>query len=249
MNNLVQEQSNQALVDALKYTSDIIITLTEKINSQDNKIGFLEKTIIEQKNIISKNQNDILELNKKISILEKSVLLFISNKSNLINKTNNKSNNQTNNQNNIEVEFDFLTQTLQELGSNLDNFDNIDNLDSLDDINNILGQDKIDLKTINNTICNSTMISDITSFNNEEINKIKKQKVSNIIENLIKKKEELDNKISGNGNTSGNTSGGQTPSTVLTNNPNVVIEENIKTDNKSIDINAMRRKKNFARKF
>ncbi len=242
MNNSSQENSNQALVDALKYTSDIIITLTEKINSQDNKISFFEKNIIDQKNIISKNQNDILELNKKIFTLEKSVLLLISSK-------NNNGNTTRIDKSKDNIEFEFLSQTLQELGSNPENLEVIESLFGNDsNIKNLLDQDKLDLETLNNTICNTTLVSDVTSFNIEDIEKLKKQKATNLVENLIKKKQELETKINGiNGNGLDNNL--NTVQTVQTNNSNVLIEQN-KTDTKSNqDLNAVRRKKNFARRF
>ncbi len=248
MNNLGQEPSNQALVDALKYTSDIIVTLTDKINNQDLKINFLEKTIIEQKNIISKNQNDILELNKKMSLTEKKLLLFI-NKEILTSKSQSVLNdnvdikelkNKENQKNNLE--FEFLTQTINDLSSGL----------GIDGLNQIEELDEIDLETINNTLCNTTMVSDVTSFNNEDIELIKKQKATSIVENLIRRKQELEKKINGVNNQSNQPN--QPNQNNLTNTSKILIDTGKSTeqnnDNKpSQDINAIRRKKNFARKF
>ncbi len=251
MNNLGQEPSNQALVDALKYTSDIIVTLTDKINNQDLKINFLEKTIIEQKNIISKNQNDILELNKKMSLIEKKLLLFI-NKEILTSKSQSVLNdnidikefkNKENQKNNLE--FEFLTQTINDLSSGL----------GIDGLNQIEELDEIDLETINNTLCNTTMVSDVTSFNNEDIELIKKQKATSIVENLIRRKQELEQKINGVNNQSNQPNQPNQPNqNNLTNTSKILIDTGKSTeqnnDNKpSQDINAIRRKKNFARKF
>ena len=54
MNNqqLTPEQNYQVLLDALKYTSDIVVTLTEKNSINENKIAELEKNIKEHKNLI-----------------------------------------------------------------------------------------------------------------------------------------------------------------------------------------------------
>ena len=46
------DQDNKVLIDALKYTSDIVVSLTEKISLQDQKISQLEKIIIDLKNDI-----------------------------------------------------------------------------------------------------------------------------------------------------------------------------------------------------
>jgi hypothetical protein len=91
-----------------------------------------------------------------------------------------------------------------------------------------------------------------------DINNFKKNKASNLVQNLIKQKLELEKKINGlvdNPNVSNN----QTIN--MKNNSNILIE-NDKTQNSSQqnssqqnsgqqnpDINAIRKKKNFARRF
>ena len=75
------EQNYQVLLDALKYTSDIVVTLTEKntlnenkissqenkISSQESKILILEKIVLEQKNMINKNTKNIENRKKQKS--------------------------------------------------------------------------------------------------------------------------------------------------------------------------------------
>jgi len=84
------------LIDALKYTSNIVVSLTDKLAEQDKKINKLENTI-------SKIKSIIVELNLKIN--EKTQKSKINNNSDnekissfIINKL---SNNNINNNNNI----------------------------------------------------------------------------------------------------------------------------------------------------
>ncbi len=242
MNNqqLTPEQNYQVLLDALKYTSDIVVTLTEKNSINENKINELEKTIRELKNGISKNNNLIEELGKKLLTVEKNIVTSV-NKDLLLIKNNQKSN------------IELLSKS-----STLTNNNKIEIEDStgfaLDP------EESLDLETINNTICNTGLLSEVTSFNLEEIEKIKKQKAAtSLVETLIRKKQELENKINDL------TSGFDNKSNDLT----VIIEKESKSkeskekindkitekineeskDNKTADLNAIRRKKNFARKF
>ena len=92
MNNqqLTPEQNYQVLLDALKYTSDIVVTLTEKNTLNENKISNLEKTVLEQKNLINKNTKLIEDLGKKILLVEKNITTSI-NKDLLLKKNNSKS--------------------------------------------------------------------------------------------------------------------------------------------------------------
>ncbi len=242
MNNqqLTPEQNYQVLLDALKYTSDIVVTLTEKNSINENKINELEKTIRELKNGISKNNNLIEELGKKLLTVEKNIVTSV-NKDLLLIKNNQKSN------------IELLSKS-----STLTNNNKIEIEDST-----AFGldlEDQLDLETINNTICNTGLLSEVTSFNLEEIEKIKKQKAAtSLVETLIRKKQELENKINDL------TSGFDNKSNDLA----IVIEKESKSkeskdkindkitekineeskDNKTADLNAIRRKKNFARKF
>jgi uncharacterized coiled-coil protein SlyX len=236
------EQDNKVLIDALKYTSDIVVSLTEKISIQDQKISQLEKIIIDLKNDIKsefqKNDKKVNNIYDKLNNLEKNTLDYNNYGSN--NMIDNNLNN-LNNFNDSNVDFEILSQTVKDLTSGLN----------------------LDIETINNTICNTTAVSDITSFNNDDINNFKKNKASNLVQNLIKQKLELEKKINGlvdNPNVSNN----QTIN--MKNNSNILIE-NDKTQNSSQqnssqqnssqqnsgqqnpDINAIRKKKNFARRF
>jgi hypothetical protein len=221
------EQDNKVLIDALKYTSDIVVSLTEKISIQDQKISQLEKIIIDLKNDIKsefqKNDKKVNNIYDKLNDLEKNTLDYNNYESN--NMIDNNLN-DFNNLNDSNVDFEILSQTVKDLTSGLN----------------------LDIETINNTICNTTAVSDITSFNNDDINNFKKNKASNLVQNLIKQKLELEKKINGlvdNPNVSNN----QTLN--IKNNSNILIE-NDKTQNSSqqnLDINAIRKKKNFARRF
>jgi hypothetical protein len=171
-------------------------------------------------NVVSNTKNDkkINNIYDKFNDFEKNVFDYNNSGSNNIIENNNI--------NDSNIDFEILSQTVKDLTSGLN----------------------LDIETINNTICNTTVNSDITSFNNEDINNFKKNKASTLVQNLIKQKLELEKKINGlvdNPNVSNN----QTPNTK--NNSNILIE-NDKTPNsgqQNPDINAIRKKKNFARRF
>jgi hypothetical protein len=232
MNNqqLTPEQNYQVLLDALKYTSDIVVTLTEKNTLNENKISNLEKTVLEQKNLINKNTKLIEELGKKILLVEKNITTSI-NKDLLIKKNNSKSSTDLFSKSlitNSKIEF-------EETNFNEDNED-------------------FDEETINNTINNTNLLSEVTSFNLEDIEKFKKQKTAtSLVENLIKRKQELENKI--NDLTSNPDLSKSSKSNKSNNNTSnvIIIEEDkeneLSKDSKTVDLNAIRRKKNFARKF
>jgi hypothetical protein len=210
-NQISVEQNYQVLLDALKYTSDIVVTLTEKNSINENKITYLEKIILEQKNILDKNNTMIIDLGKKITMLEKNIISSI-NKDKLLIENNVKPN----------VNLEFLSQSINELNELKEKL-----------ISNYT--DDIDIETINNTICNATILSEVSSFNIEDIEKFKKQKsATSLVENLIKRKQEIENKING-----------------LASNPSIIIENEKSLDTKDSknDLNAIRRKKNFAKKF
>ena len=245
MNNqlLTPEQNYQVLLDALKYTSDIVVTLTEKNTVNENKISNLEKNIIEQKNIINKNTKLMEDLSKKILLVEKNITTSI-NKDLLLLKNNSKSN------------TDLLSKSSNSIPNNKIELEETD-----------LNED-FDEETFNNTINNTNLLSEVTSFNLEDIEKLKKQKTAtSLVENLIKRKQELENKINDltsnpdlsklTSTKSISTKSISTKSTSTKSNNNlsnvIIIEEDkeneLLKDSKSVDLNAIRRKKNFARKF
>ncbi len=240
MNN--SEQDNKVLIDALKYTSDIVVSLTEKISAQEQKISQLENIIIDLKNDIKselhKNEKKVNNIFDKISEVEKS----LSKQNNYSNNANNSNNsNNTNNVNNNDsgedsnLDFEILSQTVKDLNSNL-------NLE-------------LDLETLNNTICNSTMLSEVSSFNLNDITGIKKNKVNNLVQSLIKQKLELEKKINnGSGDTLNKNNGlintnGSNASNLTNPSTNENSNTNTNANSNQQDINAIRRKKNFARKF
>ncbi len=241
MNNqqLTPEQNYQVLLDALKYTSDIVVTLTEKNTINESKIATLEKLVQEQKNLINKNNKLVEELEKKLSHVEKNIITSI-NKDLLLIKNNQKSN------------IELLSKTATTKSNSKIELENDYNFDSNNNDNNT--NEDFDTETINNTICNTTLLSDVTSFNLEEIEKIKKQKAAtSLVETLIRKKKELENQINDL------TTNTDTPPLLNTKSSKsvnkeketIVVEEEkvIEPETKTVDLNAIRRKKNFARKF
>ncbi len=241
MNNqqLTPEQNYQVLLDALKYTSDIVVTLTEKNTINESKIATLEKLVQDQKNSINKNNKLVEELEKKLSHVEKNIITSI-NKDLLLIKNNQKSN------------IELLSKTTTNKSKSKIELENDYNFDSNNNDNNT--NEDFDTETLNNTICNTTMLSDVTSFNLEEIEKIKKQKAAtSLVETLIRKKKELENQIN-DLTTNTDTPPLLTKSSKSLNKEKetIVVEEEEKVtepDTKTIDLNAIRRKKNFARKF
>lgn len=226
------EQDNKVLIDALKYTSDIVVSLTEKISTQEQTISQLEKIIIDLKNDIKsefqKNDKKINNIFDKLNDFEKNI------------PHNNNSNAQVGNisesNNDSNIDFEILSQTVKDLTSGLN----------------------LDLETINNTICNTTMVSDVTSFNNEDINNFKKNKASSLVQNLIRQKMEIEKKINSladnqtNQPNQSNQSNQSNQNQIISNNKNSsIIVENDKQNStqNNMDINAIRKKKNFARRF
>jgi hypothetical protein len=232
------ETDNKVLIDALKYTSDIVVSLTEKIGVQEQKILQLEQIIYELKNElktdVQKHDRKIVDMDKNINTLKKSV----NDLTNYINNNDIQSNNYDKTNEDSNVDFEILSKTVKDLSSNL-------NLE-------------LDLETINNTICNTTMVSDVTSFNNEDIDNFKKNKATNLVQNLIKQKLELEKKINGfvedksgtigSGIQSVQTSQSNQAQTIQNTQSKQIIQTSNDNTNQT-DINAIRRKKNFARRF
>ncbi len=225
------EQDNKVLVDALKYTSDIVVSLTEKISTQEQKISQLEKIIIDLKNDIKsefqKNDKKINNIFDKLNDFEKNVSNYNSNGNIQVNNIL-ESNNDSN------IDFEILSQTVKDLTSGLN----------------------LDLETINNTICNTTMVSDVTSFNNEDINNFKKNKASSLVQNLIKQKMELEKKINSlvdnqtNIPNQSQNSSNQNITQSNSKNSSIIVENDKQNSTQTNpDINAIRKKKNFARRF
>jgi hypothetical protein len=197
----VYEQDHQVLVDALKYTSDIVVSLTNKLSKNEEKIMTLEKELNDYKN---KTDKKFIEFNKKISNFDKTSLLSSNNKI-LIE-----------NDNDLHSNFELLSQTCADINSN---------------------GDIIDYETFTNTLCNTTMMSEATS----NLDDFKKDKATTIVQNLIKQKLELEKKING-----------LVDNNIVENNTNTNKINNDNEDDQIIaskNLNAIRKKKNFARRF
>ena len=168
--SLSNENQQNALIDALKYTSDIVSALTIKINTQDDDIFFLKNKV----NLMEEQVNKIL---KKLTIFNANNYSNVElntedeqDKTNYTNNTNNTNNsNNTNNTNN---------------SNNTNNTDNT--FDSHDSKTNNSHESNDELKMKN---------FEITSIGDTEINKLKKIKVNQMVDKLIQKKKEINNFI------------------------------------------------------
>jgi hypothetical protein len=79
------EQENneiKILIDALKYTSNIIIDLTNKITTQEKKISISENKILALENKLNKIQKLTMENNSLLKSIDFDKLLLSNNKSN-----------------------------------------------------------------------------------------------------------------------------------------------------------------------
>ena len=68
--SLSAETDNKVLIDALKYTSDIVVSLTEKMDIQEKKISQLEELIYELKNELK------LNVQKKLRMISSHCVLL-----------------------------------------------------------------------------------------------------------------------------------------------------------------------------
>ena len=81
------------VIDALKYTSNIIVDITNKMTEQDEKILKLENNIIKIKKLCSeKNQNNI-KIEKSLNFDSDSISSYIIEKEKKIEISNNESKN------------------------------------------------------------------------------------------------------------------------------------------------------------
>ena len=70
--NKSENNNLKILIDALKYTSNIIVDLTNKLNDQENKIDKIENKINKIENLIIILKNENVESNSKINFNKNS---------------------------------------------------------------------------------------------------------------------------------------------------------------------------------
>ena len=157
------------LIDALKYTSEIIISLTEKLSNQENKIILLEKIINDHNNILIKNDKQLIEIQK-----------YIEDNYKITNDTNKKLNNYL--LGNIEILNEKkIPKSIIKTNENLLNEKAIVNKEKIDNIINSILKRKNDLdisfKELNDHVNNNKIIkseSKIYTELNSDYSKIEK---------------------------------------------------------------------------
>ena len=69
--NILNENEQNAIIDALKYTSDVVSALTIKINNQDEEIIYLKKKV----SFLEEEINKIIQKNLSKSEKVKKIIL------------------------------------------------------------------------------------------------------------------------------------------------------------------------------
>jgi len=209
------------LIDALNYTSDIIITLTDKISIQEDKIYNLEQIMDDQIKLHNKNDKIILELNNKlknINKIEKKLYNYVENKSKF--ESDDEESSQVEESSN-KITKDYIKDTVR-YDTNLD-FE-------------IITQTMKDLTDKINEV------TDISLVNPKEIEQIKKERTNILVDTLIKQKINLDKKL--NDLTVDNNNHNKTNI-----NSQKIDINNEKAVNTTQEILINRRRNNFVRKF
>lgn len=234
------------LIDALKYTSNIIVNITNKLTEQDEKIERLESNI----NKIYKILGDGLNSNSNLNQSTKTVL----NTKDEHNKQdkNNKHETKSNIQNYIQNYSGELENQMERVKqNNLDSFvvektkyktDIKNNQEKTLSGINLKDRNQID-KLINSIIKRKKLLSDIIEDNKEKSLLTDYNTVNEIIEG-----EDDDNNIDNN-NTNVDFSI-KTAKTINTNEPEEKAEkdDDTKTGNNDI-LKTVRKRSNFAKRF
>lgn len=173
------------LIDALKYTSDIIITLTDKISIQEDKIYNLEQIMDDQIKLHNKNDKIILELNNKlknINKIEKKLYNYVENKSKF----------ESNDEESSQIEESSDNRNYRK--------DELKNIVTKDYIKDTVRYDtNLDFEIITQTMKDLTdkmnEVTDISLVNPKEIEQIKKERTNILVDTLLKQKINLDKKL------------------------------------------------------
>ena len=171
--SLSNDNQQNALIDALKYTSDVVSELTIKINNQDDDINIL------------KHKNNLMEENiKKIFIKLTKLNLNTKKFSNIELNTDDEEEDTINESTNKKSYVDNIQDS-----NDLNNSDNL-NSKSINSHNSHNSHE-----SYSNTRSRNF---EITSIADTEINKLKKIKVNQLVDKLIQKKKEINNIIETN---------------------------------------------------
>ena len=179
------------LIDALKYTSNIIVDITNKLSEQENKINKLENATI-------KIQKYLTELNHKIN--QSGELTQINNKNQKQISSYNKITSNHNNKITLEndTECEKIASFLLEKNNN--DSDELDRVNSKLKENIFKDKNKID-KLINSIVKKKNSLETILE------NKKEKSLLTdyNIEETNLDSEDKINNELDYNTNTNGNT--------------------------------------------
>jgi hypothetical protein len=167
--NVFNENEQNAMIDALKYTSDVVSALTLKINNQDDEINLLKN---------------------KMQIMEEE-MLKISQKLTMINIKKTYSNVKLNTEDSSTEPVTNITNKKKEKNPELNGSTNYDNSS---DSEKSVESENLDTTT-NAQGENKSKNFSITSIGETEINNLRKIKAGQILDNLIKKKNEINELI------------------------------------------------------
>jgi HD-GYP domain-containing protein (c-di-GMP phosphodiesterase class II) len=242
MINKSENNDLKILIDALKYTSNIIVDLTNKLNEQENKINKIENSI----NTLKK---EYIELNSKISFNQ-------NNNSNNFNSTL-FTEKLIKNERNIEndTECDQIATYLLSKNNDSDDYNKINNK-----LKDSIFKDKNKInKLINSIVKKKNSLNDIIE-NNKEKSLLTEYNLNEIdYEQKYNFYEEKDKNIQGsNANvntiTNANTNANTNTNTIINTNTNANTNTNTNAnlninENTNENLKNIRRKSNFARRF
>lgn len=221
--NKSENNDFKILIDALKYTSNIIVDLTNKLNEQENKINKIENSIniikkeyieLNSKNILTTHNNTINLNTNTNSLAEKQILKNIKNKEN-------------------DTECEQIATYLLSKNNDSNDYDKIN-----DKLKNNIFQDKNKInKLINSIVKKKNSLNEIIENNKEKsllteynFNEIDYEQKDNFSEekekSIVQKFDNSNTNINTNANTNTNV--------------NTNTNENLKN---------IRKKSNFARRF
>lgn len=237
--NKTENNDLKILIDALKYTSNIIVDLTNKLNEQENKINKIE-------NLITILKKEYIELNSKISLIQ-------NNNTNNLNSTLLVEKPIIKNERNIEndTECEQIATYLLSKNNDSDDYNKINNKlkDSIfkdkNKINKLINSIVKKKNSLNDIIENNKEKSLLTEYNLNEINYEQKynfyeEKEKNIEKSNINTDANTNTNVNTNLNIDTNANTETNANKNANTNENTNINENLKN---------IRKKSNFARRF
>ena len=163
--SVFNENEQNAIIDALKYTSDVVAALTLKINDQDDEIIYL-------KNKVSLMEVELSKIFKKLTI------------------TNTKKNYSNIELNTEDVESE-TGLNLQKKIKNIEKNEDLENSDSSVDSNNEIKSKNFEITSIGDTEINKLRKLKAGQLVDKLIQK--KNEINNIIEHKIEENDNNDN--------------------------------------------------------